>query len=153
MRRSGYLKGVTAKKGGYVSAPGAPQGYKYGDTVICPKCGRKELVWRTKEELWKCLYVYPNKSDCGYYTSYYVGVRNMKDDIVGSKDVSSEALDFAVCSELLRGKALDDAEISEICGSGDTVRSTKSSLNRELRDSLMPGNAIEQYRRKMRTAG
>jgi ribosomal protein L37AE/L43A len=147
------VKGLSTDRKVPLSAAGAPVGYRYGDTVVCPKCGRKELVWRTRDGFWKCGYVFPEGDSCGYYSSYYVGVHNKKKLISKTNSSSTTALDFMLCAELVRGKVFDPNEVEEICGVVDDRRLVNKSSNRDIRDSMLPGDAIRNYRRKLGTAG
>lgn len=56
--------------GELLNAPGAPRGYRYLDTIHCPTCGHKSVVYRPIKGLWVCTHG-SKSSRCDYRSSVY----------------------------------------------------------------------------------
>lgn len=137
------------KPGVQINAPGAPIGYAYGETILCPKCGHKSIVFRPRRKMWVCTYENPlNYVPCGYETFVYTGVRNGG---VPSPRRHVAPVDTRQCEELIVEALpyLEEGDVSAICGSREMPRPSVGA--RQYGRGLAP-SAGKRYRQKYKAA-
>jgi len=142
------------RTGDYIDAPGAPRGYRYGDTVFCPRCTHKSFTYRPRKRLWVCGYADVNGAKCGYISPHYVPRRTVvgRTGVSGSHAVVKDTLDGDVCGDLVidvLGEDLALSHIDEVCG--DT--SVTKSRNRGGRTAFYSSGKIKKYRQSVKSAG
>lgn len=148
------LRRKKLRTGDYIDAPGAPRGYRYGDTVFCVKCGHKSVVYRPRKRLWVCGYTDVNGAKCSYVTPRHVPRKRIvgRTGVSGSYTPVKDTLNGDVCGDLVidvLGEDLALSHIDEMCGDTKVTK----SRNRGGRSSFYSGEKIQRYRQKHKTAG
>lgn len=112
------VKGRNLEHGDFVRAPGAPKGYRYGDTVICPGCGHKTLIFRPRKKLWVCRYISSLGARCSYKVAIYIPKKGFssRSGVVGSYVPVDN--DGDACADLVvdvMGKDMAMKNIDDFC--------------------------------------
>lgn len=127
-----YVERKNLKIGELIDAPGAPRGYTYGESLVCPRCGHKTFVYRPRRKVWVCYYKDNFDVRCSYEAMVYHSPRKTISELRNNGNVY-DRMTKDVCDDLVFDVLGEDLAVNhakEICGdsgSGDVRRSGKSS--------------------------
>ena len=144
--------------GDIIDAPGAPVGYRYGDTVFCSECGHKSLVFRPRRKLWVCSYVSVDGRKCPYVTGVFVKYGSVNDikSITTIVDTSFDngltERQIAVCRDVVLGVGVvaSSDEIDMMCGNSGVGRGKLGKLGNSVYYNT---DRMEKYRRQIAVGG
>lgn len=134
--------------GAPINAPGAPTGYRYGDTVFCPSCDHKSLIYRPRKRLWVCNYSSTIGARCSYVASTYVQRATMiRNNIAEGQRFVGDKLSSDICGDLVidvLGEDLALTHIDEVCGNG----ARSNSRNAKSPNLSYSSAKMKKYRQK-----